>query len=195
MKFANCTTPDHHRNTETPKHLQPKSLQHSAVSVSVAQVHSPHYECKTLSSLLEMSRCWAVGMLGSWVAGGGVVLQGSCPWVKALLCGPSYGVCQSRWAGKKNLSSSRIVRWSKISAAAEPLKDNENRHDDDNICTPNIPIPISSPSPIPIQVPDSRLLAKVQQLSARLTSVTASFCCSPLDTELDTIYIPHTYTI
>jgi len=43
------------------------------------------------------------------MSGTGVVVVrqgGSCPWVKALLYGPSYGVCQSRWAGKKNLSSS-----------------------------------------------------------------------------------------
>lgn len=195
MKFANCTTPDHHRNTET------FAAQVAAAQCSLSLSRSSPQSALRMQNFVlitrdvEMLGCWDVGMLGSWVAGGGVVLQGSCPWVKALLCVPSYGVCQSRWAGKKNLSSSRIVRWSKFSAAAEPLKDNENRHDDDNICTPNIPIPISSPSPIPIQVPDSRLLAKVQQLSARLTSVTASFCCSPLDTELDTIYIPHTYTI
>jgi len=47
----------------------------------------------------------------------------------------------------------RIVRWSKFSAAAEPSKDNENRHDDDNICTSSIPVPILVPR---ISIPDSR---------------------------------------
>lgn len=78
MKFANCTTPDHHR-----KLLQWQS--------------QLHYECKTLSSLLQMLgsrrlRSWEVAKLRK---------LGNCPWVKALLFGPSYGVCQSRCAGKK----------------------------------------------------------------------------------------------
>jgi len=103
MKFANCTTPDHHRNISPKVAAAQCSLSlssQSAVRITNAKL-CPHY-----------SRCRDVGMLGCWdvgMSGTGVVVVrqgGSCPWVKALLYGPSYGVCQSRWAGKKNLSSS-----------------------------------------------------------------------------------------